>query len=156
MSRLSFSLALLLTAGCGPRSGETTSSGEAAEAPAASSKSLGDQVPSDSTSQGFARKLVGLAIQNHKAVDGDGVTLVYSTLSFEGDGSWNANGAVEVMDETMECTESGSWTMSEATSATVASVEWTVSETNCAGREPEAAQRAEVTLSKSDWELKFR
>ena len=154
MPKLTLPLVMALVAGCGPKA-EPASSGDAAAATSSSSK-LGDQVPSDGTSQDFAKKLVALDITNHKAVDGDGVKLVYAQLSFEGDGSWNANGAVEVMDEEMECTESGTWSMSPASSSTVASVEWTLGKTNCAGRDTGTVVRAEATLSKSGWDLKFR
>lgn len=156
MTKLTLPLVVAFVAGCGPKA-EPASSGEAAASASSSSSSkLGDQVPSDGTSQDFAKKLVALDITDHKAVDGDGVRLVYADMSFEGDGSWSANGAVEVMDEEMECTESGSWTMSPATSATVASVEWTLAKTSCAGRDSGTVVRAEATLSKSSWDLKFR
>lgn len=145
----------LLTLGCGEKK-PAASSGDAAdespaaeEAPAASST-----LPQDKTSQAFVDTLVAMAITRFVPTD-DGV-LKYDTLSFSADERWVAGAAVEIMDERMECSEGGSWSMDPATSKDEAALTWTVESTTCAGRESGEAQRVLVDLSGGTFKVSFR
>ena len=57
----------------------------------------------------------------------------------------------------MECMESGTWTMEPATADNVATVAWTIVETNCAGREAGGETRAELNILDSGaYKMKMR
>lgn len=106
------------------------------------------ELPDGADSAKFADKLMGLAIADFKPVDNVGATFVYSTMSFDAGNTWKARGYVEIADERMECSESGTWSMEPADSATVATVSWKVEKTDCAGREAGSNTRAQLTLGK--------
>ena len=119
------------------------------KAEATASDSLaGANIPGDADSNAFAKRLVGATFTNFQPTDGAGAKFVYETFGFAGDNSWSANGYVEIMDERMECTETGSWTMEAATAGDTATVTWVVATTDCAGREAGAETRAQLTVDK--------
>jgi len=103
---------------------------------------LGD-VPSDPDSKKFAKKLISTSISNFSP-DAEG--LRYNTMTFNGNNTWTTEAVVHVMDEEMECTESGSWTMDPASSPTVANMNWTIDSSNCPTRQTPINLRVEVTL----------
>ena len=65
-------------------------------------------------------------------------------------------GVDEVMDEGMECVESGSWSMEPADSKSVGTVSWDLEKTNCAGRESGGTTRAEFSFDGGDYSMKMR
>ena len=138
MSTLAFSLIASLLA-CGEKSGSTS-----APAAAAATKFTMD-LPDDATSRSFAETLVGGVTTKFTPTDADGAAFEYTKLLFRPDGSWNAEGYVEAMDERMECAESGTWSVEDVSSKTVATIAWTVSDTSCVGRDKGASTRAQVT-----------
>ena len=138
--RPTFSLCALLLAGCGEKT-------PAATAAIATGPTLTMAVPDGA--KPFATALVGNVTQNFTPTDSDGAVFEYTTLRFRGDGTWRAEGYVEAMDERMECVESGTWTIDDASSATVATIAWTVGETSCVGRESGTETRAQVTVGGS-------
>jgi len=126
---------------CGEKSGST-----AAPAAAAAAK-ISMDIPDDGASRGFAETLIGGVTANFAPTDADGAAFEYTSLQFRGDGSWHAEGYVEAMDERMECTESGTWSMTAADSKTVATVAWIVNDTTCVGRDQGTETRAQLTIS---------
>ena len=108
----------------------------------AKSEKLGD-VPSDGTSKKFAKKLLDTDINNFSP-DAEG--LRYNKMTFNADNTWIANAVVSVMDEEMECQESGAWTMDPAKSNTVANMDWSITKTDCPTRQAPMDLRVEVTL----------
>jgi hypothetical protein len=108
----------------------------------------GANIPGDDLSKSFAKVLVGSSFTNFRPTDASGAKFIYETFGFAGDNSWSASGYVEIMDERMECTESGSWTMEEARAADTATVTWVVNATDCAGRDTGAETRAQLTVDK--------
>ncbi len=109
----------------------------------------GADVPDDANSKAFAKNLIANPTSNFKPTDALGAKFEYTKLEFRGDNSWVATGYVEAMDERMECAEAGSWAMSPADSATVATMNWTVDKTNCAGRDAGETTRVQITLGNS-------
>lgn len=97
----------------------------------------------------FVSTLTGATTQNFEPTDADGASFMYTELQFRGDGTWMAQGYVEAMDERMECTESGTWTVEEVSSKTVATIAWTVGDTTCVGRDKGSSTRAQVTAGSS-------
>lgn len=138
--RPTFSLCALLLTGCGEKTA-------AATAAVATGPKLTMALPDGA--KAFATALVSNATQNFAPTDSDGAVFEYTTLQFRGDGSWRAEGYVEAMDERMECVEAGTWSIDEASSATVGTIAWVVSETSCVGRENGTETRAEVTVGGS-------
>lgn len=94
----------------------------------------------------FVSTLIGSTTSNFAPTDSDGAAFEYTSLQFRGDGTWSAEGYVEAMDEKMECTESGTWSVEDASSKTVGTIAWTVGETSCVGRDQGATTRAQVTV----------
>ena len=108
----------------------------------AKSDKLGN-VPSDDASKKFAKKLLDTDINNFSP-DAEG--LRYNKMTFNADNTWIANAVVSVMDEEMECQESGAWTMDSAKSDTVANMDWSITKTDCPTRQAPMDLRVEVTL----------
>lgn len=134
--------AILLTmlAGCGDKEPSKTAAPAQAKAPVVS------VVPTDEHSQQFAEKLSALDIQDFHPTSSGGGKIVYSHLKFRDEGVWAATGYVEAQDERIDCSETGSWKMEPATSATTATMTWKTDTTDCAGREAGAEQRVLVTI----------
>lgn len=150
MSR-TIALALLLAA-CGPK--ETTTTSAVAEAAPTDSANV---APPDAASQAFAKKLFATEFTSFHPVDGAGAELIYNSFAFRPDGSWSAKGSVTVADESMDCSESGQWTMEPAESEDAASISWKINNTNCAGREVGTEMRFRLTLKKAgEYEYSFR
>lgn len=128
--------------------GEKAPPANAGSAPAASSGPTSVSVaPADGNSQAFASALVGATIKNFSPSGGAGAKFMYNTLQFKADGSFSAAGFVEMDDEKMDCTETGTWGMDPADSKTSATINWKVEQTNCAGRDAGEQSRAQVDLS---------
>lgn len=127
--------------------GEKAPPSNAGSATTESAPSKVSGAPEDSASQSFARALVGMTVKDFSASGASGATFKYATLKFGADGTFAAEGYVEIDDERMECQESGGWKMDPADSATVASLSWTIDKTNCPGRDAGTEVRAKVDLS---------
>jgi hypothetical protein len=130
-------LATFLT-GCGEKTSAATA--------AAAEKGPPITMPLPSGTAGFVNTLIGSTTSDFSPTDSDGATFAYTRLQFRGDGSWAAEGYVEAMDEKMDCAESGTWTVEEASSKTVGTIAWIVNDTSCVGRDQGAQIRAEVTV----------
>ena len=127
-----------------------------AAAPEPAAASATPDVPNDGNSKKYAQKLLETEIKDFSPSDGAGAKFEYTSMKFAGDNTWSAEGYVEIADERMECTEKGKWTMEAATSATEATVTWTLDTTDCPGRESGGETRAVLKLTKSGVEAIFR
>ena len=129
---------------------------EAAATAAAEAAPVGN-IPDDAASRDFAEGLAAAKIEHFKPSDGMGATFVYNTMQFSPDNTWTAAGYVEAGGESMDCKESGTWTMDPAISETTAMMTWALGETDCAGRSTPNETRIEVTLVKGGGiEVAFR
>ena len=107
----------------------------AAEEPQAAPEVKPD-VPDDRNSEAFADALVGLSIDRFSPTDSaSGAKFLYTSLNFNADNTWRAEGYVEMMDEKMECTEVGTWSMDPAESSSKAAINLTITTTDCVSRE---------------------
>lgn len=128
-----------------------------APAPAAAAAPASGEFPSDAASRAFMSALTMMEIKNFAAVDStEGAKVVFSTLRFQGDNTWSAQGYVDAGEERMECTEKGTWTMEPASSPKEATVTWVIDQTDCIGRENGASTRALFTLTADDVDVAFR
>jgi hypothetical protein len=144
-------LAFALALACGDKP-ETETAAAAEPAPKST------LVPDDKLSQAFGDKLFELDIKRFKPVDAaGGASLVYSSVTFQPDGSWLAKGEVSVADESMPCQEAGTWSMDAASTKDTADMSWNIEKTSCAGREAPQELRLEVTiLDSGNVKVKFR
>jgi hypothetical protein len=117
-----------------------------AKTEAASNEVSGD-IPNDGTSKKFAKQLTSTSISNFSP---DAQGLNYKTMTFNSDNTWKADAVVSVMDEEMECLESGTWKMDPANSNTVSNMNWTIDTTDCPTRQAPMELRVEVTIVSSE------
>jgi hypothetical protein len=127
-----------------------------AEAPAEVVEVTPD-IPGDKNSEKFAEALLGLSIERFSPTDASsGAKFLYTALSFSPDNTWQAAGYVEMMDEKMECTEGGSWSMDAAESGTVATMTWNIDQTDCVSREVGHSTRYRVTIEGDRMSVEYR
>lgn len=137
------------------KKGKKSKKGDATST-AASTEASVPTTPGDAASKKFGTKLITSSLNNFSPSDG-GAKFKYDTMVFKADNTWSADGWVEFDDEKMECVEKGKWTMEPAESDKVATVAWTVDQTDCAGRDSGVEVRAQLTLSKDgSIDAKFR
>ncbi|MBN2798816.1 MAG: hypothetical protein JXX28_06660 [Deltaproteobacteria bacterium] len=150
MRILSLLPALLLTA-CGPKEAAPVAPAEAAPPP------ITVEMPDTSEARAFADNLVHTAIRDWAPIQGSEVRLTYSSMNFDLDGTWRANGLMKASFEEFDCQESGSWHIGEATTERNATVAWEIGRTTCPTREVGTTQRVELTIAKNgDVAVQFR
>ena len=112
-------------------------------------------VPTDKTSAKFAEKLLSTTGKN---ISPNAEGLIYRELFFSADNTFSTNAVVAVMDEEMECAESGTWTMDAAKEANIANMSWEITSTDCPTRQAPISLRVEIELvpSESGMFTKFR
>lgn len=148
-------LPLLLTVACGGKKSPAPATAEAPTAPA--EEALQATMPDSKEARNFARKLVDTKVTNWQPISGSGAKFVYNELTFSPSGAWQANGYVEASFEKIDCAESGTWEIVEATSANQATMVWTIGKTSCPMREAGASTRVVVDLPKAgDYQISFR
>ena len=101
-------------------------------------------VPDDKVSKAYAAKLletVGTGFSPNAA------GLTYTKLTFAADNTWHAEGLVAIMDEEMDCVETGTWIMDAAKSDTATNMTWTVTSTDCPSRVAPIEMRLELILT---------
>ena len=129
------------------------------KAPEAAAPAVAEQVPTaapdDAKSQKFLGALLEATLKNFSPSDG-GAQFKYDEARFSAGNVFVAKGFVEMDGERMDCTESGTWKMDPAESEKVAAVEWTLSKTDCAGREAGVSVRVRMTIDKGAISTEFR
>jgi hypothetical protein len=111
-------------------------------------------VPGDAASKKFSKTLMSANGFNNFIPDVEG--LVYKTIRFLPDNTWSADAAIEVMDESMECTESGTWKMDPAKSPKTAGMEWDIQSTDCPSLESGRNLRILATLNGNAIDAEYR
>ena len=142
MKRFALTGMLLLLSAC-PKKATT-------DAPAASAgeAQVATKVPGDANSKKFAARLIDLAITDWSPEDTGQVDFIYTDFSYNSNNTWLAHGRVTIIDESVDCQESGRWTMDPAENEWTAFVVWTLEKTTCPGRESNREMRMKVTISK--------
>lgn len=144
---------LLMLSPVNAKKGDTSASPTNADETSAPSPEIQAEIPNDGDSKKFAKSLIALTIKNFRPISD---ALVYETLTFNPDNTWTTEASVEIMDEKMECVESGTWAMDPAESAKVASMTWTVNSTDCPAREAPQDIRLKVTIQGENIQVAFR
>ena len=104
----------------------------------------------------FVSTLIGSTTSNFAPTDSDGAAFEYTSLQFRGDGTWSAEGYVEAMDEKMECTEVGTWSMDPAESASKAAINLTINTSDCVSREAGHVSRYLATIEGGAIDVSYR
>ena len=73
--------------------------------------------------------------------------LTYTSITFNADNTFRADGLVSVMDEEMDCIETGTWNMDAASSETTANMDWTITATDCPSRQAPIQLRLQLVLT---------
>lgn len=101
-------------------------------------------VPADKTSQAFADQLLKTT---GKGFSPNAMGLTYTSITFNADNTFRADGLVSVMDEEMDCIETGTWNMDAASSETTANMDWTITSTDCPSRQAPIQLRLQLVLT---------
>lgn len=120
------------------------------ETPASTTSSRGPVIPDTADSKKFAARLVDLEITDWSPEDTGQVDFEYQTFDFRNDNTWYGEARVTVIDESVDCKESGTWTMDPAESPTTSYLTWTVEKTSCPGREAGKEMRVKMTINDDD------
>lgn len=137
MSKVPFILLPLLVA-CGPK--------KAPEPVVSAAPEVKTEVPDDATSRKFSSRLLALDITDWNPEDTGSAEFKYGKFSFNKDNTWNGAATLTVIDESVNCSEKGTWSMDPADSETTATVTWTIDSTDCPGREKGKALRVQMTI----------
>lgn len=126
------------------KSTDNTTEGSA-DVPAAPKKKVEAQnVPDDKVSKAYAANLLD-TIGTDFSPNSQGLT--YTKLTFAADNTWHAEGLVAIMDEEMDCVETGTWMMDAAKSDSAANMTWTMTSTDCPSRVAPIEMRLELVLT---------
>jgi hypothetical protein len=153
MKSLIVLVALASLVACGKKDAPAASSGDAA---VSGNAAAGASIPDDANSRAFAEQLVKTAVHNFSPADNTGMAFVYVTLTFRSDNTWVALSRLGDGDESVDCKETGTWTMEPATSASSAAMEWKLTETTCPGRPKNNIMRAMVSIEGGEYRISFR
>ena len=118
--------------------------GSSAAVPATPKKVEAQNVPNDKLSKAYAANLLD-TVGTGFSPNSEGLT--YTKLTFAADNTWHAEGLVAIMDEEMDCVETGTWIMDEATSETATNMTWTMTSTDCPSRVAPIEMRLELILT---------
>ena len=146
-------LAVILPSTAEAKKKKKTASAETTEV----APEVSTDIPGDKDSEKFADALMALTIERFSPTDTtSGAKFLYTSLDFASGNIWNAVGYVEMMDEMMECTEGGTWSMDPAESATTATMTWTIDQTDCVSREAGHTTRYRVTVEGGRIDVEYR
>ncbi len=142
-------LVALALPGC-EKSSSSKTSGDAEPVVVAKSRFSGE-------TKAFVDQLMEIGLSDWTVAD-DGATVLYDLATFAEDGTYTATVSVLLGEEPLACTESGTWTLDggEATSTTVAGVDFEMSSTDCAGRTAPTSWRVELTVDGDDITAEMR
>ena len=101
-------------------------------------------VPDDAVSKAYAAALLETTGTGFSP---NAMGLTYTKLTFGADNTWTADGLVSIMDEEMDCIETGTWMMDAAKSETAANMTWTMTSTDCPSRVAPMEMRLELVLT---------
>jgi hypothetical protein len=141
---------LLLAFACGPKT-ETT-------AVATSPTSGSAAVPGDKASRAFSERLMGNPIPDFRPTDAlGGGDLMWNKLAFTPDMRWEATAVLKAAGESIDCMETGEWTMPEAAAgAGEGSIVLTTKRSTCPGRPNDGTLRLLLRDRSGAWDVVVR
>jgi len=149
-------LALVVPGAAAAKKKNKKKKGQEEEVAAPAPKKVATKLPGDANSKAFGEALMAATISEFAPPD-TGVEFFYETFDFAPGNTWTAKAYLDVAGDRFDCVESGTWSIDAADSKTVGPVNWTVTETNCPGRENGVETRAQMTiLEDGDVSYEFR
>ena len=147
MRLLMSAIVVTALAGCGSK-----------KAPAAAAEPAKPQItasmPDSAEAKGLAEKLVENGISDWSPTGSR--DFKWTGATFHPDGALKVQAKIVAGGETIECPETGTWSIAEADSKTSGIVEWTIVKTSCATRDNGTSQRVQLTYSGSETKISFR
>jgi hypothetical protein len=145
--RLFMSLIITVAlAGCGSKK---------APEPAAEAKpKITASMPDTAEAKGFAEKIVATGIKDWSPTGSR--DFKWTSATFHPDGALKVQAKIIAGGETIECPETGTWSIAEAESKTSGIVEWTIVKTSCATRENGTNKRIQLSYSGSETKISVR
>ena len=137
----------LLTIGCGPKTPATP-------APAEEAVKIDVSMPDSPDASAFATQIIEQGISDWSPTGSR--DFKWTSADFHADGSLKVQAKIDVGGETMECPETGTWSIDSVDSASSGILEWTIVKTSCATREDGAQQRVQLTYTGSEAKISFR
>jgi hypothetical protein len=153
MHRLPLLFPVLLLTACGEKA--VAPAPAPVEAASAASSEPTPDTPSDAASRAFAKRLLSTPVSDFRPGEG-GVDFVYRSLTFRGDNSFVAEARMSFDGESIDCTETGTWTMDAASGDGQASMTWAMTKTTCAGRPANVDTRVQLTADGGGWKVEVR
>ena len=147
MRTLTFVAISMAVIGCGPKAPTTT-------APVEETVTIDVAMPDSPDATAFATTIIERGISDWSPTGSR--DFKWTKASFSPDGTLKVNAKIDVGGETMECPETGSWSIDSVESASSGIIEWTVVKTSCATREDGATQRVQLSYSGSETKISFR
>lgn len=153
MIRSALVLVPLLLVACGEKAAPAPTA--AAAAPAAANEPE-PTTPGDAASKAFAKRLLATPLTDFRPGDSAGVDFVYGKVTFRGDNTFVADARLSIDGESMDCAETGTWTMDPATDERTASMTWSMTKTTCAGRPSTLESRVQLSADGAGWKVEVR
>ena len=140
-------LAAALALGACPKEQAATQDSGSQEAPAPASQYRG-------ATAAFVKSLCELKVYTYVVSD-EGAAVVYEELSFDENGTFEAQTSIRIGEEPFACRESGSWAMDDkrADDRDTSALTIEVTETDCAGRSAPNSFRVRARIGEQDIEL---
>lgn len=114
------------------------------------------KVPADADSRKFADHLVRNPLTNFSPTDGGAAGFKWTEVKFGPKNHWIAQAILTADGESINCVESGDWSMDKADSDHTATVALRTEKTTCPGRNDAAVYRMQMTWEKDDYNVVFR
>ena len=111
-------------------------------------------MPDSDAARAFARKMLKADIQNWSPTDDR--AFQWESVTFKPDGTFVAKAAIRAGGESVPCDEIGTWSVDKAVDKTHATMDWTVTKTDCATRSSGDKLRVAVRFEGDDVNIAYR
>ena len=111
-------------------------------------------MPDSDAARAFARKMVKTTISDWSPTDDR--AFQWESATFEPDGTFVAKAAIRAGGESVPCDEIGTWSIDKAVDKTHATLDWTVTKTDCATRSSGDKLRVAVRFEGDEISIAYR
>ena len=111
-------------------------------------------MPDSDAARGFARKMVKAELSKWSPTDDR--AFVWESADFKADGTFVAKAAIRAGGESVPCDEIGTWSIDKAVDKTHATMDWTVTKTDCATRSSGDSLRVAVRFENAGISISYR
>jgi hypothetical protein len=111
-------------------------------------------MPDSDAARAFARKMLKANISDWSPTDDR--AFQWESVVFKADGTFVAKAAIRAAGESVPCDEIGTWSVDKAVDKTHATMDWTVSKTDCATRSSGDKLRVSVKFEGDEINIAYR